>query len=93
MRALGRTHPTKVDMKIVGYIDRRSGQISCARYGIRDIESRRTPWSAIYVVHPHQAGYASTTAITCHRCGTWINDESTGYAIAATQDGHSTRYL
>jgi hypothetical protein len=88
MRMLNRTNPKRADMPVVGYVDRRTGQIVCTRHGVRDIESRHSPWAAIHVIDPHKAGYVSTTTVICHQCGVWLNGESTGYAIVSPQDDY-----
>jgi len=88
MWALSRIHPKKSDRRVVGYIDRRTGEILCVNHGARDIESRGSPWAAIRVVDSREAGHASTVAVICRECGNWLNDESTGYAIVAPQDDY-----
>lgn len=87
MRALSHTHQQEADMQVVGYIDRHTGQILCVRHGVRDVESRRSSWVALRVVHRPHVGYA-TSAVTCDKCGIWLNGESTGYAILSAQEGH-----
>jgi hypothetical protein len=93
VRLLNRTQPKRADMQLVGYIDRRTGQVVCTRHGVRDIESRQSPWAAIRVVDPHKTGYVSTTTVVCHHCGVWLNGESTGYAIVSPQDHYETTSL
>ena len=78
---------------VVGYLNGRTGDIECLRHGEHDVDSPRSPWIALRPADPLQARYASTAPIICHRCGAWLNDESTGYAIAAPHHEYWKRRL
>ena len=69
--------------EIVGYVNRRTGQLVCLNHGERDVDSLLSPWAALRLV----ACERSSAPVICHECGAWINDESTRYAAVTTHRG------
>jgi hypothetical protein len=79
--------------QLLGYANRGTGQLICLEHGERDIDSPQSPWVGVRLHDRVRARDASTTAVICHACGTWLNDESTGYAIVATDPERWKRRL
>jgi hypothetical protein len=93
MSILKRADPGKLDSQVVAYVSRRTGQFVCREHGEHDIESPHSEWAAVRLVDRCQASFEATTPVICHECCAWLNDESTGYAIAWSQDGYWKRRL
>ncbi len=93
MNVLKHADSTSPNGQFVGYLNRRSGEILCLDHGQRDITSSRSPWLPLRLIDQIEARYESTTPVICHQCGTWLNDASTGYAIACLHDGYWKRQL
>ncbi|MGH2941480.1 MAG: hypothetical protein ACRDLN_01705 [Solirubrobacteraceae bacterium] len=83
----------RLSAQVVGYVNRRTDEVICRRHGTQEVTSPRTPWVALRVVEGPLSRYESTAPVICHRCGAWLNDESTGYAIASLPDGVWKRRL
>jgi hypothetical protein len=79
--------------QVIGYVNERTGDIECLKHGGHDVDSPWSPWTALRPADRLQERYASTAPVICHRCGAWLNDESTGYAIAAPQHDYWKRRL
>jgi hypothetical protein len=93
MSVLDHVDPSGPTAQVVGYLNGRTGDIECLIHGEHDVDSPRSPWIALRPADPLQARYASTAPVICHRCGAWLNDESTGYAIAAPHHDYWKRRL
>jgi hypothetical protein len=93
MSALEHADPSGRTTQVVGYLNGRSGEIVCLKHGEYDVDSPRSPWIALRPADRLQARYASTAPVICHRCGAWLNDESTGYAIAPPHHDYWKRRL
>jgi len=85
--------PTESTTRIVGYANERTGEIYCPAHGGYDIESPRSPWVALRPAGRLQPHDVSTAPVICHECGAWLNDESTGYAIAPPHRDYWRRRL
>ena len=93
MWILDRTRHNTSGMRVIGYVDRRTNRFICTAHRVPDLESRHSTWTAVYLLDPLQVGYVSTVPVICHECGTWINDESTGYAVVTIHGSHGRRRL
>jgi hypothetical protein len=93
MTVLKPAEPTRLNTRLVGYVNRRTDQVSCLEHGQHDIDSLRSPWAPLSLTTRLQAGYESTTPMVCYECGAWLNDGSTGYAVASPCDGYWKRRL
>ena len=93
MSALKRADQTTPHTPLLGYANRRTGQLICLEHGERDIESPHSPWVGVRLHDRVRTRDASTTAVICHECGAWLNDDSTGYAIVTTDDDRWKRRL
>jgi hypothetical protein len=93
MTVLKPAAPTRLNTRLVGYVNRRTEQVSCVEHGQHDIDSPRSPWAPLCLTNRAQAGYESITPMVCHECGAWLNDGSTGYAVASPHDGYWRRRL
>lgn len=91
MSVLRSTAPTTPATQIVGYANRRTGEIFCLEHGHQHIDSPRSPWAAVRLADNGQAGYASPVPVICQECGAWLNDESTGYAMVSLDDNWRRR--
>lgn len=83
---------TKLNTQLVGYVNRRTGQIVCLQHR-PEIQSPRDSWAPLHLNGPIQARDPSTTPVICGECGSWLNDEATGYAITSPPDGYWKRCL
>jgi len=86
MMAPKHAHPARADTQVVGYVNRRTGQVVCPEHGQHDIESPRSPWAAVRLVDQVHARYEATAPVICHECGAWLNNDSTCYAIVSYDD-------
>ncbi len=93
MSVLKSTDPPRIDTQIIGYANRRSGEVLCLRHGKHDSRSTRGQWVAVRLAYDPNAGYASIAPVICRQCGAWLNDESTGYAIVSPDNEHWRRCL
>jgi hypothetical protein len=93
MSVLKRADEATLHRQLLGYANRRTGQLICLEHGQRDIDSPHSPWVGVRLHDRVQTRDPSTTAVICHECGVWLNDESTGYAIVATDHDHWKRRL
>ena len=92
MSALEHVDPTKAT-RVLGYVNQRTGDIVCPEHGTYDIQSPRSPWVALRPAGHVQPHASSTAPVICRECGAWLNDESTGYAIAAPHHDYWRRRL
>jgi len=79
--------------QLLGYANRRTGELICLEHGERDIDSPGSPWVGVRPRDRVRRRDASTTAVICHACGAWLNGESTGYAFVATDRDRWKRRL
>ena len=84
-------HPTTLTTQIVGYANRRTGETLCLEHGQHYIRASRGEWAAVRLVDNSEARDASRAPVICQVCGIWLNDESTGYALVSSDDGHWRR--
>jgi hypothetical protein len=85
--------PTTLTTRIVGYASRRTGETLCLEHGQHHIRSSRSEWAAVRLADSSDARDASRAPVICQVCGTWLNDESTGYALVSSDDDHWSRRL
>lgn len=93
MSAFKHADPTRLSAQVVGYVNRHTDQIVCLEHGEHDIHSPRSPWAALRPAGQLQSRYESTAPVICHQCGAWLNDASTGYAIAPPHHDYWKRRL
>jgi hypothetical protein len=93
MRTLRRIHAVDPDARVVGYVNRRTGEVVCPEHGRHDVESPRSPWAAVCLVDRVHARYEATAPVICHECGAWLNNESTSYANVSPQADYWRRWL
>jgi len=93
MRVLKRTDPARSATQVVGYVNRRTGEVVCPEHREHDIDSPRSPWTAVALVDRVQARYEATAPLICNECGAWLNNESTCYANVSPYDDYWKRWL